>query len=100
MKVLRVAICAFGLWMSGILVPALGQEKIVNVYGWGDYIDPKVIEDFTKETGLKVAYDAYVSNEAFEARLLSGKAAFDVVIVPGPVLQRQIAVGLYQKLDK
>ncbi|MGC2222514.1 MAG: extracellular solute-binding protein, partial [Methylocella sp.] len=83
-----------------MLLPAFGQEKAVNVYGWGDYIDPKVIEDFTKETGLKVAYDAYDSNEAFEARLQTGKTGFDVVIVSGSVLQRQIAAGLYQKLDK
>ncbi|MGH6936786.1 MAG: extracellular solute-binding protein, partial [Methylocella sp.] len=89
-----------GLCLYGLLLPAFGQEKAVNVYGWGDYIDPKVIEDFTKETGFKVAYDVYDSNEAFEARLLAGKTSFDVVIVSGSVLQRQIAAGLYQKLDK
>ena len=50
--------------MSGVLLPAFGQERIVNVYGWSDYVDPKVIEDFTKETGIKVAYDAYNSDEA------------------------------------
>jgi putrescine transport system substrate-binding protein len=100
MKVLRVAMCAFGLWMSGILVPALGQEKIVNVYGWSDYVDPKVIEDFTKETGIKVSYDAYNSDETSEARLQAGKTGFDVVIVSGRVLQRQIAAGLYLRLDK
>jgi putrescine transport system substrate-binding protein len=100
MKNSFVALWFFGLCLSGLLLPAFGQEKAVSVYGWGDYIDPKVIEDFTKETGLKVAYDAYDSNEAFEARLLTGKTGFDVVIVSGSVLQRQIAAGLYQKLDK
>ena len=100
MKNSLAALWSFGLCLCGQLVPAFGQEKTVSVYGWGDYIDPKVIEDFTKETGIKVTYDAYDSNEAFEARFLSGKAGFDVVVVPGPVLQRQIAVGLYQKLDK
>jgi putrescine transport system substrate-binding protein len=100
MKNSFAALWLFGLCLCGLLLPAFGQEKGVNVFGWGDYIDPKVIEDFTKETGLKVAYDAYDSTEAFEARLLTGKTGFDVVIVPGPVLQRQIAAGLYQKLDK
>ncbi|HEX3494244.1 MAG TPA: polyamine ABC transporter substrate-binding protein [Methylocella sp.] len=100
MKNSLAALWLFGLCLCGQLLPAFGQEKTVSVYGWGDYIDPKVIEDFTKETGIKVTYDAYDSNEAFEARFLSGKAGFDVVVVPGPVLQRQIAVGLYQKLDK
>src|SRR5205807_1984515 len=100
MKNSFAALWLFGLCLCGQDLPAFGQEKAVSVYGWGDYIDPKVIEDFTKETGIKVTYDAYDSNEAFEARFLSGKAGFDVVIVPGPVLQRQIAMGLYQKLDK
>src|ERR1700730_15488474 len=100
MKNFFVALWLFGLCLCSLLFPAFAQEKGVNVYGWGDYIDPKVIEDFTKETGLKVAYDAYDSTEAFETRLLTGKTGFDVVIVPGPVLQRQIAAGLYQKLDK
>ncbi len=94
------ALWVFGLCLCGQLLPAFGQERTVSVYGWGDYIDPKIIEEFTKETGLKVAYDAYDSNEALEARLLTGKTGFDVVIVSGSVLQRQIAAGLYQKLDK
>ena len=100
MKNFFAALWLYGLSFCGVLLPAFAQEKVVSVYGWGDYIDPKVIEDFTKETGLKVAYDAYDLNEAFEARLLTGKTGFDVVIVSGPVLQRQIAAGLYQKLDK
>jgi putrescine transport system substrate-binding protein len=100
MKYSFAALWFFGLCLCGQLLPAFGQEKTLSVYGWADYIDPKVIEDFTKETGLKVAYDAYDSNEAFEARLLTGKTGFDVVIVSGSVLQRQIAARLYQKLDK
>ncbi|MGH6835505.1 MAG: polyamine ABC transporter substrate-binding protein [Methylocella sp.] len=100
MKNSFAALWSFGLCLCSLLLPAFGQEKAVNVYGWSDYVDPKVIEDFTKETGIKVTYDAYDSNEAFEARLLAGKTGFDVVIVSGSILQRQIAAGLYQKLDK
>jgi putrescine transport system substrate-binding protein len=100
MKNSFAALWLFGVCLCGPLLPAFGREKAVSVYGWGDYIDPKVIEDFTKETGIKVTYDAYDTNDAFDARFLSGKTGFDVVIVPGPVLHRQIAAGLYQKLDK
>ncbi|MGA7385373.1 MAG: extracellular solute-binding protein [Methylocella sp.] len=100
MKNAFAALWLFWLCLGSLLLPAFGQEKTVNVFGWGDYIDPKVIEDFTRATGLKVAYDAYDSKEAVEARLLTGKTGFDVVIVPGSVLQRQIAAGIYQKLDK
>ncbi len=100
MKSFFAALLLLGLSFCGLFLPAFAQEKFVNVYGPGDYIDPQVIEDFTKETGFKVAYDTYDSNEAFEAQLLTGKTSFDVVIVAGSVLQRQIAAGLYQKLDK
>ena len=37
----------------------LAQDKVVNVYNWSDYIDPAILEDFTKETGIKVVYDTY-----------------------------------------
>ena len=84
----------FGLCLCGLLLPAFGQEKTVSVYGWGDYIDPKVIEDFTKETGIKVTYDAYDSNEAFEGRFLSGKAGFDVLEVHGAQVGFQVSIGL------
>ena len=100
MKVLRIVVCAFVLWMSGVLLPAFGEARTVNVYGWSDYIDPKVIEDFTNETGIKVSYDAYNSDETAVAQLQAGKTGFDVMIVSGRVLQRQIAAGLYLRLDK
>lgn len=100
MKSLHVLLWAFALWLLGVLAPALAQERVVNVYNWSDYIDPKVIEEFTKETGIKVVYDTYDSNEILETRLLAGKTGYDVVVPSGPFLQRQIAAGLYQKLDK
>ena len=100
LKVLRFAACAFGLFMSGILCPAYGRDKVVNVYGWSDFVDPKVVEDFTKETGIRVAYDTFPSVEELETRLAAGQTGFDVAIVPGRVLQRQIATGLYLHLDK
>ena len=46
---------------------AWAQERVVNVYNWSDYIDQAVIDEFTKETGIKVVYDVYDSNEVLEA---------------------------------
>ena len=57
------------------LSPVAAQEKVVNVYNWSDYIDPTVLEDFTKETGIKVVYDVYDKNETVEAKLLAGARA-------------------------
>jgi putrescine transport system substrate-binding protein len=79
---------------------ALAQERTVNVYNWSDYIDPKVLENFTKETGIKVTYDTYDNNEIVETKLLAGKSGYDIVVPSGPFLQRLIKAGVFRKLDK
>jgi putrescine transport system substrate-binding protein len=76
------------------------QERVVNFYNWSDYIDPTVLDDFSKETGIKVRYDTFDSNDTLEAKLLAGKSGYDVVVPTGYFLARQIAAGIFQKLDK
>ena len=84
----------------GLAAAAPAQERIVNVYNWSDYIDPQVLADFTKETGIKVRYDTFDSNDTLEAKLLAGKSGYDVVVPTGYFLERQIKAGVFQKLDK
>ena len=79
---------------------AQAQEKVVNVYNWSDYIDESIIEEFTKETGIKVVYDTFDSNEILETKLLAGGSGYDVVVPCGNFLARQIQAGVFQKLDK
>jgi putrescine transport system substrate-binding protein len=79
---------------------AAAQARVVNVYNWSDYIEPKVIEDFTKETGIKVQYDTFDANETLETKLLAGKSGYDVVVPTGYFLERQIKAGVFQKLDR
>src|SRR6202051_1588393 len=79
--------------------PAGAQGQTVNVYNWSDYIDPAVLEDFTKETGIKVKYDTFDSNDLLETKLLAGKSGYDIVIPTAYFLERQIKAGVFQKLD-
>ncbi|MBD9386059.1 polyamine ABC transporter substrate-binding protein [Rhizobium sp. CG4] len=79
---------------------ALAQEKVVHVYNWSDYIDESILTDFTKETGIKVVYDVFDSNELVETKLLAGNSGYDVVVPTAPFLARQIQAGVFQKLDK
>ncbi len=79
---------------------ALAQEKVVNVYNWSDYIDDTIIADFTKETGIKVVYDVFDSNDILETKLLAGGSGYDIVVPSGHFLGRQISAGVFQKLDK
>jgi putrescine transport system substrate-binding protein len=81
-------------------VPASTEEKVVNVYNWSDYVDPKTLEQFTKETGIKVNYDVFDNNEVLETKLLAGSTGYDVVVPGASFLERQIKAGVFRKLDK
>jgi len=76
------------------------EEKVVNVYNWSDYIADDTIPKFEAETGIKVNYDVYDSNEMLEAKLLAGKSGYDIVVPSGFFLERQVPAGVYQPLDK
>jgi putrescine transport system substrate-binding protein len=79
---------------------AEAEERTVNFYNWSNYMAPGVLEDFTKETGIKVVYDTFDANETLETRLLAGKSGYDVVVPTGYFLQRQITAKVFLKLDK
>lgn len=84
-----------------ILAPAAqAADKEVRVYNWSDYIDPAILEEFTKETGIKVVYDVMDSNEVLETKLLAGGTGYDIVVPTGPFLSRLIGAKVFQKLDK
>ena len=86
-----------------VLVPlaAHAEEPVLHVYNWSDYIAPDTIAGFTKETGIRVTYDVYDSNEVLEAKLLAGHSGYDIVVPSAsPYLGRQIKAGALRPLDK
>ncbi|MBM6593833.1 polyamine ABC transporter substrate-binding protein [Microvirga pudoricolor] len=98
-RTLVSAVLSLGVAL-GATSAALAQDKTVNVYNWSDYIDPKALDAFTKETGIKVVYDTYDNNEIVETKLLAGKSGYDIVVPSGPFLQRLIGAKIFQRLDK
>ena len=89
-----------GLLMATFAPAHPEPERVVNFYNWSDYVDPAVLDRFTAETGIKVRYDTFDSNDTLEAKLLAGKSGYDVVVPSGYFLARQIAAGIFRKLDK
>ena len=77
-----------------------GEEKILHVYNWTDYIGRTTIADFEAKTGIRVVYDTYDSNELLETKLLTGRSGYDVVFPSAVPLERQAGAGALQKLDK
>ncbi len=72
----------------------------LNIYNWSDYVDPQTLSDFEKDTCLNIRYDYYDSNEALEAKLLTGKSGYDLVVPSVANVGRQIKAGAYRKIDK
>src|SRR6516164_6941103 len=87
-----------GWWIAAAVIAVssatAAEEPRLNVYNWSDYIAADTIPKFEAETGIKVTYDLYDGNEVLEAKLLSGRSGYDVVVPSAsPFMARQIAAG-------
>ncbi|MDE1997086.1 MAG: extracellular solute-binding protein, partial [Rhizobiaceae bacterium] len=100
MKSILARLAATAFAAVSLVTVAHAEDKVVNIYNWSDYIDDSILADFTKETGIKVVYDTFDSNETLETKLLAGKSGYDIVVPTADFLQRQIKAGVFQKLDK
>ena len=93
-------IAVLALFLSGA-GHAAAEEPVLHVYNWSDYIADEALEQFQAETGIKVVYDVYDSNEVLEAKLLAGHSGYDLVFpTDRPFAQRHIKAGIYRALDK
>lgn len=95
-----------GLALAGAMTfatttTALAQEeKVLNIYNWSDYIAEDTIQNFEKETGIRVRYDTFDNNEIVHAKLVAGKTGYDIVVPSSGWAKLQMEGGLLRKLDK
>lgn len=98
-RLLQLA-CIVAVVLAFVTGSAGAAQDVLHVYNWSDYIDKSIIADFEKETGIKVVYDVYDSNDILETKLLAGKTGYDLVFPSGNFLARQIKAGIFKPLDK
>lgn len=79
---------------------AAGGSTELRIYNWSDYIDPELLTQFTEETGIKVTYDTFDSNEVLETKVLQGGTGYDLVVPSNHNLPRYISAGAIQPLAK
>lgn len=91
---MRIASCSVVALSTQVMA---GQ---LNFYNWNDYIDPKTIPAFEKQSGVKVNYDVFDNNEVLETKLLSGQSGYDLVVPSHNFLRVQMRAGAFQSLDK
>jgi putrescine transport system substrate-binding protein len=98
---LLAPVLAAGLALASVSAPAQNTEpKVLNVYNWAEYIGEDTLKNFEKETGIKVRYDNFDTNEILHAKLVAGQTGYDIVVPSAHFAKVQIEGGLFQKLDR
>lgn len=92
--------CGGGGKSAGTAAGGAGGAKVLNLYIWSDYLAPNTLQDFEKQTGIKVHSAYYDTNETLETKLLAGSSGFDIVVPSASYFERQIKAGAYVTLDK
>ena len=93
-------VCVLALVSAAASAAPAQEEKILNIYNWSDYIADDTVKNFEKETGIKVRYDSFDSNEVLHAKLVGGRTGYDIVVPSANWARLQIDGGLLRALDK
>lgn len=99
MKILKKTLWAICLLSSNAFT---AEEKLLYLYNWSEYMPETVLEQFHKETGIKVVYSTYDSNEAMYAklRLLDSNNSYDLAVPSTYYVSKMRREGLLAKIDK
>lgn len=91
------------LFMTVILLTltlsGCSKQRVVNVFNWGDYINPQLLEDFEKETGIKVVYDTFATNEDMWSKFVQGGNEYDVLFPSEYIIEKMIRENRIEELD-
>jgi len=93
---LALTACGGGGGSTGAKPPS----KELRIYNWSDYIDKSILDDFTKETGIKITYDTFDSADVLETKVLTGQTGYDIVVPSNQYVPRFVAAGALQPLDQ
>lgn len=98
---IRLTLARWAATLLGIVAgAAFAEPPVLNIYNWSDYIADDTIANFEKETGIKIRYDNYDSNEVLHAKLVAGRTGYDIVVPSAHFAKQQIEAGLFRKLDR
>ncbi len=92
---ISTALCAVTL-----SAPSLAEDEQLYFYNWSEYIPNSVLADFTKETGIKVIYSTYESNETMYAKLKTQGTGYDLVVPSTYFVSKMRKEGMLEKMDK
>jgi len=92
--------CTLSLAACGTRSKPPAADETLNIYSWADYIAPDTVANFERETGIKVHYSTFDTNEVLATKLLTGRTNYDVVVPTDFFFERLKKAGVFLKLDK
>jgi putrescine transport system substrate-binding protein len=98
-KLLAACLASAAALTFGAAAPAQAAG-VLNIYNWSDYIAPTTVPGFEKDTGIKVRYDTFDSNETLFAKMVAGNTGYDIVVPSSNWAAIDIKGGLLHPLDK
>ena len=102
MKRIVIVVCVLCLLLPIAAVGCgqrAGSAGVVNVHNWGEYIDESIFRIFERETGIRVNYSTYETNEALYSLMRRGGANIDVIIPSDYMIARMIEEDMLEELD-
>jgi len=88
--------------LMALTLTACGNNEAkeeISVYNWGEYIDPEILKDFEKETGIKVNYSTYASNEDLYIKMTQSQDQYDVIVPSDYMIEKLIKEDLLQEVN-
>lgn len=75
------------------------ETRELNLFAWSEYVPQAIIDGFTAETGIKVNYETYASNEEMLAKLVSGAQRYDLIQPSEYTIEALLRAEQLQPLD-
>ena len=96
-----IAIAAIIIFACVVVTPKTTDDSSgkVVVYNWGEYIDPDVIDLFEEETGIKVVYDEFETNESMYAKVSTGAVHYDLICPSDYMIKKMIDEELLRTIN-
>ena len=99
-KILCVSLSLVMILSIALLSSGCGSKQpSISVYNWGEYIDMDVLKQFEEETGIKVKYDTFGSNEEMYTKVKNGGGNYDILIPSDYMIERLIANDMLAELN-
>lgn len=99
MKKRMILFLALSLLLTSILAACGESKPTLNVYNWGEYINTDVLDIFEEETGIRVIYDTYATNEDLYVKMKQGGSSYDVVFPSDYMIERMIREDLLSTIN-